>query len=489
MSPRRTAFVATFAALPLLLAGAAAQERLEERKPGLQVVEPDEQDRDLRMTPVVRAVQKAADSVVSVYVNLAVATAGARNGGRAVTEGQGSGVILDDTGFVITNWHVIAMALGDERYSVECKLKDGRSIQARILSSSPQHDLALLQLQLEQGARVQPVSIGRSEGLMVGETVVAIGNPQGHANTVTSGVLSAVGRSIRVQTPDGQAREYSGLLQTDAAINQGNSGGALLDITGNLVGINSAMAMGAENIGFAIPVDTMREVFETQLLSSGSLTSSADAPWLGFEVEEKDGAIVVAKVVRGGPAAEAGIRVGDVVEQASGEPIRSRIDFVRRLLAASSDRPFALRLRRSDKGLAAEVKPMPRVAGETIAMTGLALEEVRADDDRALAEKATRAFYRGSSNWRVPLFAATLRVVSVQEGSPAAALKVQPGDVLMAAILQDRFGRERDMRLDSLRDFASLLQQFQGRTVRLVVLRGDDDLVGALDVRSLDDGR
>jgi C-terminal processing protease CtpA/Prc len=132
---------------------------------------------------------------------------------------------------------------------------------------------------------------------------------------------------------------------------------------------------------------------------------------------------------------------------------------------------------------------MPRVAGETIAMTGLALEEVRADDDRALAEKATRAFYRGSSNWRVPLFAATLRVVSVQEGSPAAALKVQPGDVLMAAILQDRFGRERDMRLDSLRDFASLLQQFQGRTVRLVVLRGDDDLVGALDVRSLDDGR
>ncbi len=489
MSPCRTAFVAALHALTFLIAGATAQERLEERKPGLQVVEPDEQDRDLRMTPVVRAVQKAADSVVSVYVNHAVATAGSRSPGRAVTEGQGSGVILDDTGFVITNWHVIAIALGDERYWLECKLKDGRSIRARVLSHAPQHDLALLQLQLEKGSRVQPVAIGRSEGLMVGETVVAIGNPQGHANTVTSGVLSAVGRSIRVQAPDGQAREYTGLLQTDAAINQGNSGGALLDITGRLVGINSAMAMGAENIGFAIPVDTMREVFETQLLSSGSLASSADAPWLGFEVEEQNGSIVVESVLSGGPAAAAGIRVGDVIEQAAGEPVRSRIEFARKLLAAASDRPFVLSLRRGDKDIAANVKPMPRVFGATIAMTGLALEEVPAESDRALAEKVTRAFYRGANNWRVPMFPTTLRVVSVQEGSPAAALKVQAGDVLMAAVMQDRFGRERDMRLDSLRDFASMLQQFQGRTVRLVVLRGDDDLVGALDVRSIDDGR
>ena len=136
MSQRRSAFVTALPALALLLSAAAAQERLQERQPGLQVVEPDEQDRDLRMTPVVRAVQKAADSVVSIYINHEVALAGSRAPARNVTEGQGSGVILDDTGFVITNWHVIAIALGDERYSVECKLKDGRSLKARILSHS-----------------------------------------------------------------------------------------------------------------------------------------------------------------------------------------------------------------------------------------------------------------------------------------------------------------------------------------------------------------
>jgi len=489
MSQRRSAFVTAIPALALLLSAAAAQERLQERQPGLQVVEPDEQDRDLRMTPVVRAVQKAADSVVSIYINHEVALAGSRAPARNVTEGQGSGVILDDTGFVITNWHVIAIALGDERYSVECKLKDGRSLKARILSHSAQHDLALLQLQMEPGARVQPVSIGRSDGLMVGETVVAIGNPQGHANTVTSGVLSAIGRSIRVQAPDGQPREYSGLLQTDAAINQGNSGGALLDITGRLVGINSAMAMGAENIGFAIPVDTMREVFETQLLSSGSLASSADAPWLGFEVEEKAGAVLLKKVVRGSPAGLADLRTGDVVESVHGDAVKTRIDFVRRLLTAASDRPFSLRLRRDGKAIEAELAPWPRAAGTTMAMTGLLLEEVRSDADRALVERVTRKFYSGTSAWRIPLFPAVLRVVRVQEGSPAAALKFEPGDVLLASVLQDRFGRERDMRVDSLRDFSALLQQFQGRTLKLVVLRGDDDLQGSLDVRSLDSDR
>ena len=487
MSKRWTAIA--LVASSIVVAPISAQERLKERQPGLQVVEPDEQDRDLRMTPVVRAVQKAADSVVSIYVNHEVAMAGSRAPNRNVTEGQGSGVILDDTGFVITNWHVIAIALGDNRYSVECKLKDGRSLKARILSHSPEHDLALLQLQLEPKARVTPVSIGRSDSLMVGETVIAIGNPQGHANTVTSGVLSAIGRSIRVQAPDGQPREYTGLLQTDAAINQGNSGGALLDITGRLVGINNAMAMGAENIGFAIPVDTVREVFETQLLSSGSLASSADAPWLGFEVEEKAGAVVVKQVVRGSPAFAADIRIGDVVDLVSGEPIKTRIDFVRRLLTADGTRPFAIRLRRGSDALDAELQPWPRAAGAALAMTGIGLEEVRADEDRALAERASRTFYRGSNNWRVPLFAAALRVGSVQEGSPAAALKFAPGDVVIAAAITDRFGRERDMRLDSLRDFAALLQQFQGRTIKLVVLRGDDDLVGTIDVRSLDAAR
>jgi serine protease DegQ len=475
---------AVLLALPVLLR-AQNQPGLQERKPGLQVVEADEQDRDLRMTPVVRAVQRAADSVVSIYLNHAVSL----TGHRAVTEGQGSGVILDDSGFVITNWHVVAPVLGDDAWSVVVRLKDGRSKEARVLSSSPTHDLALLQLQLDPGEHVQPVPIGRSNDLMVGETVIAIGNPQGHANTVTSGVLSATGRSIRVQTPDNTLREYSGLLQTDAAINQGNSGGALLDITGKLIGINNAMAMGAENIGFAIPVDTMRQVFENELLASGSFATSADAAWLGLEVEEQRGKVVVTDVTGDSPAAIAGIQPGDVLLQAEGSPLRSRLDYARRSLTADANRPFALRLSRNGREFDAAPRPWTRGAGAILGMIGLVVDEVSAEQDRRLAEKVTRMFYQGTTMWRVPMYPAVLRVRSVQDDSPAAALRVQPGDILMSSVVQDQFGRDRDLRIDSEREFAALLQQLQGRTLKLVVLRGDDDLVGTLDVRRIDAGR
>src|SRR5690606_35413841 len=127
-----------------------------------------------------------------------------------------------------------------------------------------------------------------SDTLMVGETVLAIGNPQGHANTVTRGVLSATDREITARTPDGGVLQLKGLLQTDAAINQGNSGGALLDITGRLIGVNNAMAANAENIGFAIPVNTVQRVFKELLVGSASFSL-----WVGLELDERDGQLVV----------------------------------------------------------------------------------------------------------------------------------------------------------------------------------------------------
>jgi len=433
----------------------------------------------------VRAVQKAADSVVSIYLNRAVNFAG-----NQVTEGQGSGVILDDSGFVITNWHVIAMTQREDGYSVVVRLKDGRTRPARVLSSSPTHDLALLLMQLENGEKVSPVAIGRSSDLMVGETVIAIGNPQGHANTVTSGVLSATGRSITVQTPDSRAREYTGLLQTDAAINQGNSGGALLDITGRLIGINNAMAMGAENIGFAIPVDTVRQVFESELLSSDSFAAMSDSAWLGMDVTDKRGQLVVASVVDGSPAAASGIRAGDVLLEVAGKPAKTRLDYARAVLTAPAEHPLALRLQRGSRELDASPRPWTRAAGLILGMSGMEVEEVAAGDDRSLAESVTRAFYRDRRVGRVPLFATVLRVRSVQPDSPAAALRIAPHDVLIGAIVPMRGGfgtvTEGDLRIESSRDLATMLRDRQGSTLKLVVLRGDDDLVGTLDVRKVD---
>jgi S1-C subfamily serine protease len=245
----------------------------------------DDADANDRVTPVVKAVRRAADSVVSIYV-VHQDRAASRTRGGNVVDGQGSGVILDEKGLVISNWHVVALAEARAGVEIKVKLKSGKEYEAELLSTSPADDLALLQLRLPDGDVVKPVVLGNSAALEPGESVIAIGNPQGHANTVTVGVLSAQDREITVRTPDGRVNTYRGLLQTDAAINQGNSGGALLDITGKLIGINNAMAFGSENIGFAIPVDTVTRVFRDKLLSSENLARL----WFGLRVQDEDGA-------------------------------------------------------------------------------------------------------------------------------------------------------------------------------------------------------
>ena len=445
----------------------------------LQVVEPDADERTLRMTPVVRAVQRAKDCVVSVYIQAAQAMRGG-----LVTEGQGSGVILDERGLAITNWHVVAPVLQDHtgRLELHVKLRDGRSRPARVLSASAARDLALLQLTLEAGETVQAAEIGRSADMMIGETVIAIGNPQGHANTVTTGVLSANGRTIQVRSPDG-VRSYSDLLQTDAAINQGNSGGALLDITGKLIGINNAMAMGAENIGFAIPMDVVRDVFEQELLQSDSFALADDAAWLGLEIGEATDGVVVTEVVPDSPAAAVGLERGDVLTAIADQPVQTPVDYLRRIVTARPFEPLPLHLRRDDRALRLVPVPVTRADSVTLATLGIEFEEITADHDPALAEKATRAFYRGKRVYgSVTLFPGVLRVANVQKGSPADAVGLQPGDVMLAVYAPARLGM-REVPITSRGELARLLQAQRGRSLRIAILRGDDDLTGVVDVR------
>ena len=471
----------SIAAAAALADALAAQGRpLVQRDSPLQVVEPDADDRDLRMTPVVRAVQRAADSVVSIYLQTQLAR------GQPVTEGQGSGVLLDESGLVITNWHVVAPVLLGERlgrsYGVAVKLRDGRQRDARVLSSSPTRDLALLQVAARGDERFQPIEIGRSADLMIGETVIAIGNPQGHANTVTSGVLSATGRSIKVRAPDGIVREYDELLQTDAAINQGNSGGALLDITGRLIGINNAMAAGAENIGFAIPMDVVRQEFQRELLQSASFVASGDAPWLGLEVADVGGEVVVSEVVPGGPAALAGVEPGDVLRRIAEHEVGSSIDYLRHFFDVANDRAVPLLVERDRRPVRIEARPIPRDQGTILAGIGALVEEVDVERNPRLVREATVAFYRGSGLRRVSLFPAVLRLTQVQPGSPAAAIGLAPDDLLIGVVASGRYGN-REYPLVSRVDLARLIQQQRGESLELVILRGERDLTGTIDVR------
>ncbi len=454
---------------------------LQHRTGVLQVAEPDAAERELRMTPVVRAVQRAADSVVSIYLQ----TPQFPNRGP-ITEGQGSGVILDDSGLVITNWHVVAPTLQDRitgPLGIEVKLRDGRARKAQVLSSSRGHDLALLQLRLEGDEKVKPIELGRSADLMIGETLIAIGNPQGHANTVTSGVLSAIGRQIKVTTPDNDQLTYRDLLQTDAAINQGNSGGALLDITGKLVGINNAMAMGAENIGFAIPMDVVREVFEQELVLSSSFAKTADSAWLGIEVADQGGAVIVTQVQAASPAAKVGVAEGDVLLRIGDQTLRSSLDYQRQLVAAKVQKAIPLTLRRSGKELNLQPVPLTMTYRAILSLSGAEVEEVTAEVDKELIRKATFAFYRGYARRPDVLLPSTVRVLAVEPGSPAETVGLQAGDLVLAWVQNDGF-RNRQQPILSVRDLARSLQMHAGMGMKITVLRGDEELDGTLEVRS-----
>lgn len=450
---------------------ARAQNPATPRK--LSPVEPrpvafDEADLNERVTPEVKAVRRAENSVVSIYV-LTRDQREARFRGTPV-EGQGSGVIIDPGGLVITNWHVAAYpAARPEAFELQVRLKDRRSFPARILNASRENDLALLQMELPPGEQVKPVAIGDSDSLMVGETLIAIGNPQGHANTVTRGVLSAIDRDITAGTPDGGVLQLKGLLQTDAAINQGNSGGALLDITGKLIGINNAMAANAENIGFAIPVNTVQRVFKELLVGSANFSM-----WFGMQVDERDGALVVSAVDPHGPADRAGVEVGDRLIAADRRPLATAVDYARALVSAQAGRAFPLAVRRGARDFDLRPVPMSPSMGKIVRAVGLQVEEVT---DRQLVQTASRAFL--PPGYRLP---GVLQVTQVDPAGTGAASGVMVGDVLLYWVEASRWNGGRRV-FEGIDGLAQLLVAAQGHEIKVAVLRDGEVWEGPLTVR------
>ena len=249
---------------------------------------------------------------------------------QRVERSLGSGVIVDAAGTIVTNQHVIAGA-----DSIRVSLADGRIADATIVGQDPDTDIAILHLDID---KLPIMPVGRSDTLRVGDIVLAIGNPYGLSQTVTQGIVSATGRGqLGLAT-------FENFIQTDAAINLGNSGGALIDAQGDLVGINTAVLNraygGPEGIGFAIPVNLVRGVME-QVLKRGHVVRG----WLGFVPQDlsdeqaaqlglaSGGGVTVVNILVKSPAFEAGVRPGDLVSGLSGEPVRNAQDLVSRVAA------------------------------------------------------------------------------------------------------------------------------------------------------------
>ncbi len=266
----------------------------------------------------------------------------------------GSGFIWSPDGIIVTNNHVVE---GASRIIVN--LHDRRRLPARLIGVDPDSDLAVLRVD----ARNLPAAdIGTSSDLMIGETVVAVGNPFGLSGTVTSGVLSAIGRSVPSKE---EGRTFTDFIQTDASINPGNSGGPLLNIEGKVVGINVAIYAQAQGIGFAIPVDRARKVIE-DLLRYGTVHSA----WLGavtatltpeeakrLDIETSRGALV-ARIFNGSPAAAAGLRIGDVIIAIDGKPVESRESFSTLMATAAAGRPVTLSVQTGGRTRPVLVRPV-----------------------------------------------------------------------------------------------------------------------------------
>ncbi len=309
------------------------------------------------------AAQKAAAAVVSI--NTSKAAAKNPNAGdpwfrfffgereNESQSGLGSGVIVSADGYILTNNHVVEGA--DE---IEVILHDARRTKAKVIGTDPDTDLAILKINLD---RLPLITLGNADTLQVGDQVLAIGNPFGVGQTVTGGIVSALGRNqLGINT-------FENFIQTDAAINPGNSGGALVDVNGHLMGINTAIysrSGGSMGIGFAIPVSTARQVMDG-IVKDGAVTRG----WIGVEPNElspelaetfgvkSSQGVIITGVLQNGPAAQAGIRPGDVITAVAGKPVNSVSGLLSSVAGLKPGSPASFAVQRGNDKLAINVTP------------------------------------------------------------------------------------------------------------------------------------
>ena len=421
---------------------------------------------ELRRSAVVQTVERVAPAVVGVYTETVEATSpfgspgvdpffqeffGPFFGGedrsapRRQRTSLGSGVIVKSSGIVVTNEHVIVG--GD---TIRVQLADNREFDAHLIGGDSDFDLAVLKI--DDKAALPTIAIGSDDSILIGETVIAIGNPYGLDHTVTTGVISALGRSLKTGDV-----VYQDFIQTDASINPGNSGGPLLDINGRLIGINTAIHRDAQGIGFAIPIWRVRNVVD-QILTHGSVLPS----WVGLQVQDvtpeiashfdvKPGAgVVVRNIEEGSPAAGAGIAVGDIVTRVQGEQVGNTAAYQLRIggLAVGEKLKLAVLRDGSERLIELTVAALPASVVDSYAWKSIGVEVGEAGRPAAIVVKNVRA------------------------GSPAAGIGLAPGDILAAIGGHELEGMDSyRKRLAATRGSANvLLSVVRGRRLYRVVV-------------------
>ena len=327
----------------------------------------------------------------------------------------GSGVIIEgEKGLILTNSHVIQKA-----GTIKVVLQDEREFEARIVGADPDSDLAVLKIDSKE--HLPAIKMGSSDDLMIGETVIAIGNPFGFSHTVTTGVISAVNRSVRAQD-----RVYHDFIQIDASINPGNSGGPLLNINGNLIGINTAIYAKAQGIGFAIPIGKARKII-SDLIQYGEVIQA----WIGITVQDMDETlaryldvqgnnkgVIIKTVEPQSPAKEAGIRESDIVLAIDDKKITSIDDYksVTKGIAAGDTLQAKILRDGKEKNVAVNTKVYPLDLAEDLALRILG---IKVEDISKKKRKAYRIYAREG-----------VMITNIKKNSYLDRIGAQPGDVI-----------------------------------------------------------
>ena len=371
-------------------------------------------------------------------------------------QGVGSGFVISQDGYILTNNHVV-----DGADQIKVKLADGKEYTGKVVGLDPKTDLAIIKI--DGASDLHALSLGNSDNLKVGNWVMAVGSPFGLEETVTAGIVSAKGRVIG-------SGPYDNFIQTDASINPGNSGGPLVNMKGEVVGINTAIIANGQGIGFAIPVNMAKEIVP-QLEKKGHVTRG----WLGVSIQEVTPALakslgmkgekgaLVAQVVPGGPAEKAGIEQGDVITGFDGKEINSSGDLPRIVASTPVDKAVTVKVDRNSKAMDLQVKVGEMQEKAEISRTpssqghlGLTVQNLTPDISKDLGLKKSTGVI----------------VDRVESGSPAADAGIRRGDVIQEV------NRSPVKNVD---DFVQKVEKAKDQeTVLLLIQRGQNSLFAAV---------
>ncbi len=378
--------------------------------------------------------------------------------GGLVPQGLGTGFIIDQQGYILTNQHVV-----DDADQIKVKLNDRREFVAKLIGSDPKTDIALIKIDADH---LKPVPLGDSDALKIGEWVVAAGNPFGLENTITAGIVSAKGRFV-------SAEKYENFIQTDAAINVGNSGGPLLNLDGQVIGINTMIISNSgasQGVGFAIPINMVQAVVK-QLRENGKVVRG----WLGIAIQDlnselresfdfKGEGVLVGDITEDSPAGKAGIEPGDIILSFAGKPVSSVNELRNRVadekpgarmavevLRESVTRSFTVVLGEQPEStdfFNLQAKPKaPKTQPDNLDL-GLRLQELNSGNRRS---------WQANSEGKV-------MVAEVEQLSPAAAAGIQPGDIIL---------RVQGDSVDSVEQFFNLLEKHKSKKILRFVVESE----------------